>query len=99
MLTIFSLFKDLLPFSLSVDQAIVAALLTVSCYSMNDTVVVFDRIREYLNNNKKSAMIPTINEAINKTLSRTLVTSFTIFVVESILFLFGGQVIKGFVTS
>jgi len=95
-LTIFSLFKDLLPFSLSVDQAIVAALLTVSCYSMNDTVVVFDRIREYLNNNKKSAMIPTINEAINKTLSRTLVTSFTIFVVVLILFLFGGQVIKGF---
>ena len=95
-LTIFSLFKDLLPFSLSVDQAIVAALLTISCYSMNDTVVVFDRIREYLNNNKKSPMIPTINEAINKTLSRTLVTSFTIFVVVLILFLFGGQVIKGF---
>ena len=63
---------------------------------MNDTVVVFDRIREYLNNNKKSPMIPTINDAINKTLSRTVITSFTIFLVVLILFLFGGQVIKGF---
>lgn len=95
-LTIFSLFKDIMPFSLDVDQAIIAAILTVMVYSMNDTVVVFDRIREYLNNNKKSAMIPTINQAINKTLSRTVITSFTIFLVVLILFLFGGQVIKGF---
>ena len=95
-LTIFSLFKDIMPFSLDVDQAIIAAILTVMVYSMNDTVVVFDRIREYLNNNKKSPMIPTINDAINKTLSRTVITSFTIFLVVLILFLFGGQVIKGF---
>ncbi len=95
-LTIFSLFKDIMPFSLDVDQAIIAAILTVMVYSMNDTVVVFDRIREYLNNNKKSPMIPTINDAINKTLSRTVITSFTIFLVVLILFIFGGEVIKGF---
>ena len=95
-LTIFSLFKDIMPFNLDVDQAIIAAILTVMVYSMNDTVVVFDRIREYLNNNKKSPMIPTINDAINKTLSRTVITSFTIFMVVLILFLFGGEVIKGF---
>jgi SecD/SecF fusion protein len=95
-LTFFSLLKDVMPFSLDVDQAIIAALLTIAGYSMNDTVVVFDRIREFLANNKKSAIEPTINEAINKTLSRTIVTSFTIFVVVLMLFLFGGQVIKGF---
>jgi SecD/SecF fusion protein len=95
-LTIFSLFKDVMPFSLDVDQSIIAAILTVMVYSMNDTVVVFDRIREYLNNNKKSPMIPTINDAINKTLSRTVITSFTIFLVVLILFIFGGSVIKGF---
>ncbi len=95
-LTFFSLLKDVLPFSLDVDQAIIAALLTIAGYSMNDTVVVFDRIREYLNNNKKAPMAATINEAINKTLSRTVITSFTIFVVVLVLFIFGGQIIKGF---
>lgn len=95
-ITIFSIFKDIMPFSLNVDQAIVAALLTIAGYSMNDTVVVFDRIREYLNNNKKGELEHTINDAINKTLSRTLITSFTIFIVVLILFIFGGQVIKGF---
>ncbi|MCX6350359.1 MAG: protein translocase subunit SecDF, partial [Bacteroidetes bacterium] len=95
-LTFFSLFKDVMPFSMNVDQSIIAALLTIACYSMNDTVVVFDRIREYLNNNKKAAMIPTINTAINKTLSRTVITSFTVFMIVLILFIFGGQVIKGF---
>jgi len=95
-LTFFSLFKDIMPFSLDIDQAIIAALLTIAGYSMNDTVVVFDRIREFLNLNKSGDMAHTINDAINKTLSRTVVTSFTIFVVVLVLFLFGGQVIKGF---
>jgi SecD/SecF fusion protein len=85
-----------MPFSLDIDQAIIAALLTIAGYSMNDTVVVFDRIREFLNLNKSGDMAHTINDAINKTLSRTVVTSFTIFVVVLVLFLFGGQVIKGF---
>jgi SecD/SecF fusion protein len=95
-LTFFSLLKDVMPFNMDIDQAIIAALLTVAGYSMNDTVVVFDRIREYLNINKRSAMAPTINEAINKTLSRTVITSLTIFMVILVLFIFGGQPIKGF---
>jgi len=94
-LTFFSLFKDWLPFT-DVDQAVVAALLTVAGYSTNDTVVVFDRIREYLRNNKRSPMIPTVNAAINRTLNRTLITSFTVFLTVLILFIFGGHIIRGF---
>jgi SecD/SecF fusion protein len=94
-LTFFSLFKDYLPFT-DVDQAVIAALLTVAGYSTNDTVVVFDRIREYLRNNKRSPMIPTVNAAINRTLNRTLITSFTVFMVVLILFVFGGHTIRGF---
>jgi SecD/SecF fusion protein len=94
-LTFFSLFKNWLPFT-DVDQAVVAALLTVAGYSTNDTVVVFDRIREYLTNNKKSQMIPTVNAAINRTLNRTLITSFLVFMVVLILFIFGGHIIRGF---
>jgi SecD/SecF fusion protein len=94
-LTFFSLFKDYLPFT-DVDQAVIAALLTVAGYSTNDTVVVFDRIREYLRNNKRSPMVPTVNAAINRTLNRTLITSFTVFIVVLILFLFGGHTIRGF---
>jgi len=94
-LTFFSLFKNWLPFT-DVDQAVVAALLTVAGYSTNDTVVVFDRIREYLNNNKRSQMIPTVNAAINRTLNRTLITSFLVFMVVLILFIFGGHIIRGF---
>jgi len=94
-LTFFSIFKDWLPFT-DVDQAVIAALLTVAGYSTNDTVVVFDRIREYLRNNKRSPMIPTVNAAINRTLNRTLITSFTVFMVVLILFIFGGHIIRGF---
>jgi preprotein translocase SecF subunit len=79
-----------------VDQGVVAALLTIVGYSINDTVVVFDRIREYLRNNKKSSMEPTVNAAINTTLSRTIITAFTVWMVVVILFLFGGETIKGF---
>jgi SecD/SecF fusion protein len=94
-LSLFSIFKDWLPFS-DVDQSVVAALLTIVGYSINDTVVVFDRIREYLRNNKKSEMESTINAAINTTLSRTVITAFTVFLVVLILFIFGGPIIRGF---
>ena len=94
-LGLFSIFKDILPF-MDVDQAIVAAILTVIGYSVNDTVVVFDRIREYLRNNKKSKMIPTVNDAINHTLNRTVITSLTIVIVVAILFIFGGHILRGF---
>ena len=97
-LAIFTIFNGLLPFSLDVDQAFVGALLTIMGYSMNDTVVVFDRVREYLNENRgKKESIPTIiNNALNSTLSRTAVTGFSTILVLLVLFLFGGETIRGF---
>jgi len=92
----FSLFRHFMPFALEVDQAFIAALLTVIGYSINDTVVVFDRIREYLNLHPKKPHKEVINQAINSTLSRTLITSLTTLLVITLLFVFGGQVIKGF---
>ncbi|MFD2932344.1 protein translocase subunit SecDF [Spirosoma flavum] len=97
-LAIFSIFNNVLPFSLDVDQAFVGALLTIMGYSMNDTVVVFDRVREYLAENKgKKESIPTIiNNALNATLSRTAVTGFSTILVLLVLFIFGGETIRGF---
>ncbi len=96
LLSIFSLFEGILPFSLEIDQNFIAALLTVIGYSINDTVVVFDRIREYLNLYPKKDEKLVINEAINSTLSRTIITSLTTLLVVFILFIFGGEVIRGF---
>ncbi len=97
-LAVFSIFSGLLPFSLDVDQAFVGAVLTIMGYSMNDTVVVFDRVREYLADNKgKREAIPTIiNNALNATLSRTAVTGLSTMLVLIVLFIFGGDVIRGF---
>lgn len=79
-----------------IDQVYIAALLTVIGYSINDTVVVFDRLREFLGDNPKNDIASTINTAINQTLSRTIITSVTVFMVALVLFLFGGEVLKGF---
>lgn len=97
-LAIFSIFNGILPFSLDVDQSFVAAVLTIMGYSMNDTVVVFDRVREYLAENRgKRESIPTIiNNALNSTLSRTAVTGISTMLVLTVLFIFGGEVIRGF---
>ncbi|MCO6487186.1 MAG: protein translocase subunit SecDF [Phaeodactylibacter sp.] len=95
-LGIFSLFHGVLPFTLEIDQAFIAAILTVIGYSINDTVIVFDRIREYLNNYTKRPKEEVINMAINSTMSRTLITSLTTFFVVAVLFAFGGSSIKGF---
>ena len=95
-LGIFSLLHNVLPFSLEIDQAFIAALLTVIGYSLNDTVVVFDRIREYLGLYPKKERAEVINQAVNDTLSRTLITSVTTLFVVAVLFIFGGSVIKGF---
>ncbi len=97
-LSFFSLFNGILPFSLDIDQAFIAAILTVIGYSINDTVVVFDRIREYLNLNKGKNQDPkvVINNAINSTLSRTIITALTVVFVLVVLFVFGGEVIRGF---
>ena len=95
-LGIFSLFHHLLPFSLQIDQAIIAALLTIVGYSLNDTVVVFDRIREYSNLFKTEDYARVVDRSINSTLSRTLVTSGTTLIVVLTLFIFGGEVLRGF---
>lgn len=95
-LAVFSIFYGILPFSLDIDQAFIAAILTVVGYSINDTVVVFDRIREYLNLHKKQEMNEVINKALNSTLSRTVNTSLSTFFVLLMIFIFGGEVIRGF---
>ncbi|GJM33295.1 MAG: protein translocase subunit SecDF [Saprospiraceae bacterium] len=95
-LGIFSLGHGILPFTMEIDQAFIAAILTVIGYSINDTVIVFDRIREYLNNYSKDNKEDIINSAINSTVSRTVITSLTTLFVVSVLFAFGGSSIKGF---
>jgi SecD/SecF fusion protein len=95
-LSIFSIAWGLLPFSLEIDQAFIAAILTVIGYSLNDTVVVFDRLRERLSGSKNSTDSETINRALNSTLSRTLNTSLTTLIVLLIIFFIGGEVIQGF---
>ena len=94
---VFSLFYGILPFSMEVNQSFIAAILAIIGYSINDKVVVFDRIREYMGLYPKRSMFDNINNAINHTLSRTINTSATTFVVLLAIFLFGGEVIRGFV--
>jgi len=96
-LGIYSILYGRLPFSLEIDQAFIAAILTVVGYSINDTVIVFDRIREYLKDHRKERMSSVINKALNSTLSRTINTSMTTFVVLLIIFIFGGESIRGFI--
>ena len=95
-LGIFALLKNVMPFSMEIDQAFIAAILTVIGYSLNDTVVIFDRIREYFNENPSWKMNRVINAAVNSTISRTLNTSFTTLVVLLAIFIFGGDSIRGF---
>ena len=95
-LAVFSFFKNIVPFPLEIDQHFIAAILTVIGFSMNDTVIVFDRIREYSKNMKGATKTSIINAAINDTLSRTIMTSLTVFLTLLILFIFGGEVTRGF---
>jgi SecD/SecF fusion protein len=96
-LSIFSIFQGILPFSLEIDQAFIAAILTVIGYSINDTVVVFDRIREVGRDMQdKASFEDIVNIAVNNTISRTCITSLTTLLVVLILFLFGGSGISGF---
>jgi SecD/SecF fusion protein len=96
-LGVYALLHGFLPFSLEIDQAFIAAILTVVGYSINDTVVVFDRIREYVADHRNEGLKSVINKALNSTLSRTVNTSVTTFVVLLIIFVFGGESIRGFV--
>ena len=91
----FSLFSGILPFSLDVDQTFIAAILTIIGYAINDTVVIFDRIREYKELHPKADFRQNVNEALNSTLSRTMNTSLTTLVTMLAIAIFGGEVIRG----
>jgi SecD/SecF fusion protein len=95
-LAVFSFFKNIVPFPLQIDQHFIAAILTVVGFSMNDTVIVFDRIREDSHNMPGASKEMIINRAINDTLSRTIMTSVTVFITLLALFIFGGEVTRGF---
>lgn len=93
----FSLLYSIMPFSMEIDQAFIAAILTVVGYSVNDTVVIFDRIREYIGLYPKRDRLMVMNDAINVTLSRTFNTSMTTILVLLTIFMFGGETIRGFI--
>lgn len=95
-LGLFAAFHGILPFNLEIDQAFIAAILTVIGYSINDSVIIFDRIREYLGLYPKMPFDELINKSTNNTLSRTMNTSISMFLVVLIIFIFGGETIKGF---
>lgn len=93
---VFSLFAGILPFTLEVDEQFIAAALTVLGYSVNDTVIIYDRIREYLREHPAMDMQKCINDALNSTLNRTITTHLTVFIVVLILFIFAGETVRGF---
>jgi len=96
-ITFFTLFHGILPFSLEVDQSFIAAILTVIGYSIMDSVIIFDRIREYTGLHPKWTLQQNINAAINSTLGRTVNTSGITLVVLIVIFIFGGEVLRGFI--
>ncbi|MCD6178944.1 MAG: protein translocase subunit SecDF [Bacteroidales bacterium] len=95
-LGLFSILYGFLPFSMEIDQAFIAAILTIIGYSINDTVIIFDRIRENTGLHKKTSLKDNMNNALNSTLPRTLNTSGTTLVVLFTVFIFGGEIIRGF---
>jgi SecD/SecF fusion protein len=96
-LGLYAILWKVMPFSMEIDQSFIAAILTVIGYSINDTVVVFDRVREYKGLYPKRDLKLNINNALNHTLSRTFSTSMSTFVVLLAIFCFGGETIRGFV--
>lgn len=96
-LGIYSLLWKYMPFGMEIDQHFIAAILTVIGYSMNDTVIVFDRVREYLGGKAKGNFNDIVNQSINSTMSRTINTSLTMILVLLIMFVFGGESIRGFI--
>jgi SecD/SecF fusion protein len=96
-LGIYSLLWKYMPFGMEIDQHFIAAILTVIGYSMNDTVIVFDRVREYLGGKTKGSFNDIVNKSINSTMSRTINTSLTMILVLLIMFIFGGESIRGFI--
>ena len=93
----YSLLWKIMPFGMEIDQHFIAAILTVIGYSMNDTVIVFDRVREFLGGKQKGSFTEIVNASINTTMSRTINTSLTMIFVLLIMFIFGGESIRGFI--
>jgi len=96
-LGVYSLLWKYMPFGMEIDQHFIAAILTVIGYSMNDTVIVFDRVREYLGGKVKGNFNQIVNQSVNSTMSRTINTSLTMILVLLIMFIFGGESIRGFI--
>ena len=92
----FSLFYNVMPFNMEINQDFIAAILTILGYSINDTVIIFDRIREYLKEGKSRTLTELFNDAISSTLGRTINTSFTVLLVILAIFIFGGENLRGF---
>lgn len=97
MVALYSMFYNILPFAMEVDQAFIAAVLTIIGYSINDTVIIYDRVREYLTLYPKRNMKDNMNGAVNSTIGRTINTAGTTLVVLIAMFIFGGESIRGFV--
>jgi SecD/SecF fusion protein len=97
LLGIYSLLWKYMPFGMEIDQHFIAAILTVIGYSMNDTVIVFDRVREFLGGKAKGDFNSIVNQSINSTMSRTINTSLSMILVLLIMFIFGGESIRGFI--
>ena len=96
-LTCYSLFYTIMPFSMEIDQSFIAALLAYLGYSVNDTVVIFDRIREHTSLYPKRSVTSLMDEALNETLSRTFSTSFAVLIVMLSMFIFGGETVRGYI--
>src|SRR5690606_9608007 len=92
-LGVYSLFWKFLPFNMEIDQAFIAAILTVIGYSLNDTVIVFDRVREFLGTHEEGTFNQVVNKALNTTISRTINTSLTTLIVLFAIFILGGETI------
>jgi SecD/SecF fusion protein len=93
---LFSILYGIMPFSMEIDQSFIAAILTILGFSINDTVVIFDRVREYVGLYRKRDKAEIINLAVNATISRTINTSLTVLFVLIVIFIFGGESIRGF---
>jgi SecD/SecF fusion protein len=95
-ISLFSIFYNILPFNMEIDQAFIAAILTIIGYSINDTVIIFDRIREFTMLYPKKDLRSNMDQALNSTLARTINTSGTTIIVLLTIFIFGGETIRGF---
>jgi preprotein translocase SecF subunit len=93
---VYAIFYNISPFSMQIDSTMIGAFLTIVGYTINDTIIVFDRVREYLRKRSSMEYVDMVNQSLNDTLSRTIVTALTVFFTVFVLFFFGGETLKGF---